>query len=123
MISVFYDDKCKLCSRKIFTDKRIAPKAKKIASVPCGNKKDLKSANIRVVDSLMYLHAKDCKGNFHIGVDAFIIIWSKLPYFKYLNYIISLPGIYQFASYFYGKFAKYRFNKLEHCQIAFKKTK
>jgi predicted DCC family thiol-disulfide oxidoreductase YuxK len=123
MISVFYDDKCSLCSREINFYKRIAPKADLNWLGISSSSKDLKSANIRIVDSLMYLHAKDCKGNFHIGVDAFIIIWSKLPYFKYLNYIISLPGIYQFASYFYGKFAKYRFNKLEHCQIAFKKTK
>ena len=71
----------------------------------------------------MYLHAKDSDGNYHIGVDAFILIWRNLPYFKYLNNIISLPGIYQLTNLIYEKFAKYRFNNLKHCQIEFQKIK
>tara|TARA_B100000795_G_C22531871_1_gene335432 strand:- start:39 stop:407 length:369 start_codon:yes stop_codon:yes gene_type:complete len=121
MILVFYDDKCSLCSREINFYKKIAPKADLNWLGISSSSKELKNAKITLVDSLMYLHVKDCKGNFHVGVDAFMVIWSKLAYFKYLNYVISLPGVYQLAIYFYEKFAKYRFKKLEHCQIALKK--
>ena len=123
MISVFYDDKCRLCSREINFYKKISQKNDFKWLGISTSSKDLNSSNVKQVDSLMYLHVKDCKGNFHVGVDAFILIWRNLPYFKYINYVISLPGIYQLANFIYDKFAKYRFKKLKHCQIEFQKIK
>ena len=123
MISVFYDDRCKICSKEINFYKKIAPKNSLNWLGISSSKLDLKLANIKLVDALLYLHVKDSEGNFYIGVDAFIVIWKKLPYFKYLNLIISLPIIYPLAKYLYKKFAKYRFNKLKHCQIAFEEEK
>ena len=115
MLSVFYDDRCKICSKEINFYKKIAPKNSLNWLGISSSKLDLKLANIKLVDALLYLHVKDSEGNFYIGVDAFIVIWKKLPYFKYLNLIISLPIIYPLA--------KYRFNKLKHCQIAFEEEK
>lgn len=123
MITIFYDDKCSLCSSEIKLYKKIAPKGSCSWVGLFSSKKELNLENIKIVDALMYLHAKDCKGNFHIGVDAFILIWSQLSYFKYLNFIISLPVIYQLTNFLYVKFAKYRFNKLEHCQVELKKAR
>ena len=123
MISVFYDDRCKICSKEINFYKKIAPKNSLNWLGISSSKLDLKLANIKLVDALLYLHVKDSEGNFYIGVDAFIVIWKKLPYFKYLNFFISLPIIYPLAKYLYKKFAKYRFNKLKHCQIAFEEEK
>ena len=121
MISVFYGGKCRLCSREIKFYKKIAPKDLLHWVDVTTSENELKLSNIKLVDALMYLHAKDSRGKFHIGIDAFILIWSQLNYFKYLIYIISLPVIYQLASFLYDKFAKYRFNNLEHCQLALKK--
>ena len=121
MISVFYDDKCSLCSREINFYKKIAPKAPLKWLGISSSSKELKNAKVKRLDALMFLHARDQDGIFHIGVDAFILIWRNLPYFKYINYIISLPGIYQLAIFIYDKFAKYRFKKLKHCQIEFRK--
>ncbi len=123
MIAVFYDDKCSMCSREINFYKKIAPKASIRWLGISSSSKELKIVKIKRVDALMYLHARDSKGDFHVVVDAFILIWRNLPYFKYLNYIISLPGIYQLANIVYGKFAKYRFKNLEHCRIEFQRTK
>ena len=123
MISVYYDGKCNLCSKEIKFYMKIAPKNLFNWVDITSSSKELKLANIELVDALMYLHVKDCNERFYIGVDAFKVIWSQLSYFKYLSHIISLPGIYQLANFFYDKFAKYRFNKLEHCQIAFKTSK
>ena len=123
MIAVFYDDKCSMCSREINFYKKITPKGSISWLGISSSTKELKIVKIKRVDALMYLHARDSKGDFHVGVDAFILIWRNLPYFKYLNYVISLPGIYQLANIVYGKFAKYRFKNLEHCQIEFQRTK
>ncbi len=48
--------------------------------------------NLSQSQALLYLHAKDDKGDMHIGVDAFIIIWSKLQQFKTLAKIISFSS-------------------------------
>tara|TARA_B100000795_G_C22682506_1_gene392312 strand:- start:464 stop:835 length:372 start_codon:yes stop_codon:yes gene_type:complete len=123
MITIFYDDKCNVCSREIKFYRKIAPKSLFNWLGIASSAKELKLENIKIIDALMYLHAKDCDGNLHLGVDAFILIWSQLSYFKYLSYFISLPFIYQLTAFFYVRFAKYRFNNLEHCQVAFKKAK
>ena len=123
MITIFYDDKCNVCSREIKFYKKIAPKGLFNWFGISESAKKLNIEDIKNVDALMYLHAKDSDGNLHIGVDAFILIWSQLSFFKYLSYLISLPFIYQLTAFFYVKFAKYRFNNLEHCQVAFKKAK
>ena len=123
MISVFYDDKCSLCSREINFYKKIRPEASISWLGISSSSKELKIAKIKRVDALMFLHVRDCEGIFHVGVDAFILIWRNLPYFKYINYIVSFPGIYQLANIVYEKFAKYRFKKLEHCQVEFQKKK
>ena len=123
MISVFYDDKCSLCSREINFYKKIRPESPIRWLGISSSSKDLKIAKIKRVDALMYLHVRDCEGIFYVGVDAFILIWRNLPYFKYVNYVISLPGVYQLAKIIYEKFAKYRFKNLEHCQVEFHKTK
>ena len=82
MLSVFYDDKCSLCSREINFYKKIAPKKSLNWLGISSSKLALEDANIKLVDALLYLHVKDSEGNFYIGVDAFLIIWKKLPYFK-----------------------------------------
>jgi len=123
MITIFYDDKCNVCSREIKFYRKIAPKSLFNWLGIAASAKELKLENIKIVDALMYLHAKDCDGNLHLGVNAFILIWSQLSYFKYLSYFISLPFIYQLTNFLYVKFAKYRFNKLEHCQVEFKKAR
>jgi predicted DCC family thiol-disulfide oxidoreductase YuxK len=123
MITIFYDDKCNVCSREInFYRKHALRGSFKWLGIG-SSAKELSFENIKIVDALMYLHAKDCEGSLHVGVDAFILIWSQLSYFKYLSYFISLPFIYQLTAFFYAKFAKYRFNNLDHCQVAFKKAK
>ena len=123
MISVFYDDKCSLCSGEINFYKKLAPQAPLKWLGISSSSIELKNAKVKRVDALMFLHVRDNDGMFHVGVDAFILIWRNLPYFKYINYFILLPGVYYLANLIYEKFAKYRFKNLEHCQIEFQKTK
>ena len=66
----------------------------------------------------MYLHAIDQNANIKIGVDAFILIWSKLRFWNMLSVFVSLPVIYSLAKITYKTFAGYRFKKLTHCQVA-----
>lgn len=123
MITVFYDGQCGLCSKEIHYYQRIAPSKTFDWQEISQSQKELTRQNISTVEALKLLHAKDGNGTLHIGVDAFIIIWKQLKYWKILARIICLPGIRELTGLVYKAFANWRFKRLEHCQLAARKEK
>ena len=97
LTKVFYDGKCGLCSKEINYYKRIAPKNIFEWHDIASNPNILKDIRVSQYDALMYLHATDQKSNLKIGVDAFILIWDKLKYWKILSILIRPPIIYSIA--------------------------
>lgn len=118
MIKVLYDGKCGLCNKEISYYKKIANSKKFEWLDIANNPKDLKQFNVKQSDALLYLHAFDADNSKYIGIDAFILIWKNLSYWKYLALIASLPIIKSLLSIIYNKFAHYRFNNLEHCKVS-----
>ena len=78
----------------------------------------MKEIKVSQYDALMFLHALDKNSNLKIGDDAFALIWSQLKYWNILSFIVKLPIINTLAKTLYNFFAKYRFKKLTHCQLA-----
>ena len=76
------------------------------------------SINIPQKDALLYLHASDENNKLFVGVDAFLLIWKNIKYWKFLYFFVSIQVIKQLAILLYKKFAKYRFSKLSHCQLS-----
>ncbi len=122
LTKVFYDGKCGLCSKEINYYKRIAPKNIFEWHDVASNPKILREINVSQYHALMYLHAIDQKSNLKIGVDAFIIIWAQLKYWKVLSILVKTPIVYTIAKITYKLFANYRFKKLTHCQMASKRV-
>tara|TARA_B100001175_G_C19433708_1_gene602467 strand:+ start:686 stop:1045 length:360 start_codon:yes stop_codon:yes gene_type:complete len=118
MIRVFYDGKCGLCRKEINYYKSITEKNLFQWLDIATNPKHLTSINISQKDALLYLHATDINNNLFIGVDAFILIWKNIKYWRILSIIVSLPVIKQLTTFLYKKFANYRFSKLSHCQLS-----
>ena len=118
MIEVFFDGKCGLCSKEISYYQRIAPTGifswMDIATDP----HPLAAYDITQADALRHLHVRDCKGQFHKGAVAFLVIWKQLRYWKILAVIVGLPFVRHIAIAVYNQFADYRFTRLDHCQIA-----
>ena len=117
MITVYFDGKCGLCSKEIRTYQSQAPDGifywHDIATHP----EHLDQLGISQEAALRRLHATDHTGRLHIGVDAFILIWQHLRYWKILAFFGKWPVINQLAHIAYNRFADYRFKKLPHCQI------
>jgi len=116
MIKVFYDSKCSLCSKEINYYRSIAP-------IGVFDWKDIHIRNhefintgINISDALKILHVID-NNKLYLGVDAFIIIWNNLAYWKYLARLVSIPIIRQIANIAYKLFANWRFNRLSHCVL------
>lgn len=82
---------------------------------------ELEGQGVSYVEGLKMLYAQDNGGKFHIGIDAFILIWKQLSGWKWLSKFIALPIIYQFGKIVYRIFANWRFNRLNHCVIETKK--
>ena len=120
MIIVYYDGKCSLCRREINYYKKICKSNSFKWLDIANNPNSLKSLKITQTEALKYLHVQDKFFKIHKGVDAFIIIWKNLGYWKFLAFIISLPLIYNLAKFLYIKFANHRFSKLSHCQLSLK---
>jgi predicted DCC family thiol-disulfide oxidoreductase YuxK len=118
MITVYYDGKCGLCSKEIRHYKKIAPEGLFLWHDITKSAEELHQHGIKLADGLMFLHAKDSDGAIHIGVDAFILIWSRLQRWRLLAKIVSLPIIRHMTNSLYTIFAHWRFNRLEHCQLA-----
>ena len=118
MITIYYDGKCGLCSREITYYKRIAPDGLFHWADIAHNPSALHALNISQADALRRLHGVDEKGQVSVGVDAFVMIWQQLSYWRMLGFVVSLPVIRQLAGWAYNRFADYRFSRLEHCQIA-----
>lgn len=123
MIKVFYDGKCGLCSKEINYYKRIAPKGLFDWQDINQSMDDLKKEGVTLSQGLRLLHAQDNNGELHIGVDAFILMWKQLKYWKILGLFVSLPVIRQITQFAYKFFADSRFKRLEHCQLSLKDEK
>ena len=118
MITVYYDGKCGLCSKEIEHYRRSADEGRFIWQDITESVEGLEECNVSLAQGLKLLHAKDHEGRMYTGVDAFILIWSNMHYWKILAKITSLPIFYQATSTLYRIFAEWRFKRLEHCKLA-----
>ena len=69
-------------------------------------------------DALRRLHVSDQAGTIHVGIDAFIAIWKKLPRWRLLALICAIPGMRPILSLLYNKFADWKFSRSAHCQLS-----
>ena len=118
MIKVFYDGKCNLCSKEINYYRKIATSG--IFKWQDVNIKSnaLINEGIKTSDALKILHVIDTNDKLYKGIDAFIVIWKNLKYWRLLGNFAALPIIKQILNLLYIAFANWRFNRLTHCIIA-----
>lgn len=115
MITVFFDDKCGLCSKEIAHYKKVA--SNEFEWIPISaDKGRLQRYRIETVDALKLLHVVDHSGVVHRGVDSFFIIWRHLDRWRYLAAVASLPLVHQILRKLYAAFAEWRFKRLPHCR-------
>ena len=82
------------------------------------SQEELKTIGVRYSEALKILHVRQADGSIHQGVDAFMILWKELKYWRILGFFVGLPGIKQLANAMYQLFAAWRFKRLAHCQLA-----
>ena len=114
---IIFDDHCGMCSKEISYYKSLSTKNKFLWCDLHAESELLKQFNISRKDALMSLHAIDEEGKLYKSIDAFIIIWQELSYWKILAFIMKIPIINPIAKFLYQRFAVWRYARLNYCEV------
>jgi predicted DCC family thiol-disulfide oxidoreductase YuxK len=112
MISVFYDGGCGLCSREIAYYKRIAATDRFAWIDISRDHRKLADIGIAYESAMKHLHVEDDNRTIHRGVDAFILIWTHLPYWKAAGRMAAFPPIKWLLTKAYDFFAEWRYRRM-----------
>ncbi|GGB39347.1 thiol-disulfide oxidoreductase [Roseibium aquae] len=118
MITVFYDGKCGLCTREIEFFKRRTPRHSVLFRDIARDPAALEGRNITQAEALMLMHVEDNTGRIHLGVEAFVLLWSQYRGWSLLAKFVSLPVIAPVSRRLYRYFARRRFEGHAHCRVA-----
>lgn len=106
--TLFYDGACHLCSREIAHYRRCAEADPSVAFVDISAPDFVAAAHgldARRVHKEM--HAKEGDA-VHVGVDAFLAIWRRVPGHRWMHRLATLPGAYWPLKAGYALFAAVR---------------
>ena len=98
-MKLFFNNSCSICRSEINVYKKQG--IKQLEWVDITNNKnaeaDTKKTN---KDLLRRLHVKS-DGKIYSGAEAFIVLWNKIPKFKFLGKLLSTPIVFHIFSIIY----------------------
>ena len=92
---VYFNNSCSVCRMEINHYKKFNEKLGWIDVT--NNKQAQKETAKSSAELIRRLHVEQ-DGKIYQGIDAFLIVWSRLPKYKWLYKLVKTPGIYH-ASY------------------------
>ncbi|MDC3085747.1 DUF393 domain-containing protein [Pelagibacteraceae bacterium] len=92
---VYFNNSCSVCRMEINHYKKFNEKLGWIDVT--SNKEAQKETAKSSAELIRRLHVKQ-DGKIYQGIDAFLIVWSRLPKYRWLYKLVKTPGIYH-ASY------------------------
>ena len=106
---VFFDGACPLCRREIDHYRRIDGEGR-LRWVDVASETDiLVGHGLDMERAMAELHVLDGNGRWQRGVDAFLVIWSRLPAYRRLARLISILRLRTPLGYLYRPFAAWRY--------------
>ena len=95
-MKVYFNNSCKICKAEIDLYKK--EKIQDINWVDISNNRDAEiETNKNDKQLLRRLHVKK-NGTIFVGAEAFLIVWKKIPKYKFLYNFFKLPIIFQIFS-------------------------
>lgn len=92
---VYFNNSCSVCRMEINHYKKFN---EKLGWIDVTNNKEAQKETAKSSAELIRrLHVKQ-DGKIYQGIDAFLIVWSRLPKYRWLYKLVKAPGIYH-ASY------------------------
>mgnify|MGYP001196128199 FL=1 len=118
-MKVFYDGKCSACTIEIGYYKYLKT-TEPIEWIDIHQQMAvLKQYNLTFEQSMKTMHVLDSQNQFHKGIDAFIMIWSVLPLWRWFSVVIRFPIFYHVSYILYEMYAfcRYRWHGYHKCSL------
>ncbi|WP_300058568.1 thiol-disulfide oxidoreductase DCC family protein [uncultured Roseobacter sp.] len=98
---VLYNAQCPVCSREIDHYARLTEaQALPLSYDDLNDVTTLARWGVTADDAARRLHVRR-NGALYVGVPAFIVLWQSLPRYRWLAWLVSLPGLYRLAHWTY----------------------
>ena len=98
-MKVYYNESCSICRAEINHYKKLD--VKEIEWVDITNNKEAEKDTLKDDKTLLRrLHVKDGK-NVIGGAEAFLLVWKKIPKYKFLFNFFKTPIIFSLFTFFY----------------------
>tara|TARA_B100001093_G_scaffold103762_1_gene96002 strand:- start:251 stop:598 length:348 start_codon:yes stop_codon:yes gene_type:complete len=95
-MKVFFNNSCKICRAEIDLYKK--EKIEEINWIDISNNSEARlETNKNEKELIRRLHVIN-KGNIYIGAEAFLLVWNKIPKYRFLYKFFKLPIIFQIFS-------------------------
>ena len=111
-VKVYYNNSCNVCRLEINHYKKIAHENLEWIDIT-SNDEAIKETSKSYEELLRRLHVID-NGEVIGGAKAFIILWSKIPKYKFLSKIFSFKPFFIIFHYLYEFVAYFLFVKNKH---------
>jgi predicted DCC family thiol-disulfide oxidoreductase YuxK len=108
---VFFDGGCPLCRREIAHYRRLDRNRRLHWVDAAAGSIALSGYGLSPVHAMAELHVLDGAGRWQRGVDAFLVIWTHLPAYRWLARLASLPVMHQGLAFAYRRFAAWRYRQ------------
>ncbi len=92
---VYFNNSCSVCRMEINHYKKFN---EKLGWIDVTNNKEAQKETAKSSAELIRRLHVEKDGKIYQGIDAFLIVWSRLPKYRWLYKLVKTPGIYQ-ASY------------------------
>ena len=92
---VYFNNSCSVCRMEINHYKKFN---EKLGWIDVTNNKEAQKETAKSSTELIRRLHVEQDGKIYQGIDAFLIVWSRLPKYRWLYKLVKTPGIYH-ASY------------------------
>lgn len=89
---ILYNDHCPVCAFEINHYRSYATKSRLPLRFDSLNGPERADCGVSTDDAARRLHVLQ-DGEIHSGIDAFRILWSEMPRYRWLSKAVSLPGV------------------------------
>lgn len=108
---LFYDGGCPLCRKEIAHYQRLDRSAA-IDWVDLSTQSErLEPWGLSYAKAMRLIHAVDSAGTLCVGVDAFVLVWRELPYYRHLASLVTGLRLVPLLNWAYYRFANWRFRR------------
>ena len=101
-LKVYYDAACPLCRRERQSYESWQKTAEGVVWLDVNTHHEhLLERGVKPRDAILSLHVEDVCGQFHDGIDAYVLLMRRVPRLRPLGWLIGLPILKPILTYIY----------------------